>query len=265
MSVHVMGNVWELDLDPAHKLVLLAMADHADHEGGSVHPSVRLIAHKTGYSERQVQRIMRALEAAKILVVESPSTGGRGHTTHYRIVTANGVILSPFKRTEKGDIPAERVTSETKKGDIRALKGDIAMSPEPSEESSRETSDDEARTLVRAFVHAVIGRTPEVVGKKDIATAKELIDLGATPDEMSAIVAWFRSDPFWKDGFTFGHLRSQYVKWRASVGNGQQSAKPSLRPTDHGFYGTTGWADFKAAVARNEIPGVTLEMIGGRA
>lgn len=136
-----MGGVWELDLDPAKKLVLLAMADHADHEGRNVHPSLPLIAWKTGYSPRQVQRIVHELTDAGILEIQEVGTG-RGKPTHYRISLEKGVKMSPFVRgkgcqdvavsPEKGDIcDSERVTSGT-------VKGDIAMSPEPLREPSIE-------------------------------------------------------------------------------------------------------------------------------
>lgn len=133
MSVRVMGAVWELDLRPPAKHVLLALADHADHDGGNVHPSVGLVSWKTGYSERQVQRIIAQLERAGILEVVDHADGGRGHATLYRIRTEKGVKLSPFIRAkkgvktppiagvepdQKGDIhDGERVTSGTPKGD----------------------------------------------------------------------------------------------------------------------------------------------------
>lgn len=131
-----MDAIWELDLPAPEKLVLLAMASHADHSGGSVRPSVDLIAWKTGYSHRQVQRILRALEGCGLLVVEGNATGGRGAPRRYRVALEKGDKLTPF-RPQKGDIydiePPERVTSTTQKGDIYDQKGDIAMSPESSE------------------------------------------------------------------------------------------------------------------------------------
>ena len=60
MSVRAMGAVWALKIPPADKLVLLAMVDHADDEGKRIHPSVELISSKTGYSDRQVRRIVDA-------------------------------------------------------------------------------------------------------------------------------------------------------------------------------------------------------------
>lgn len=75
MSVKVMGKVWDLDLPHNKLIVLLAMADHADHEGNNVFPSQGLIAWKTGYSIDQVRRIQRALVNDKLLKVESSAPG----------------------------------------------------------------------------------------------------------------------------------------------------------------------------------------------
>jgi len=68
MSGKIMGAVWELALSRPKQVVLLAMADHADHEGRNVRPSVPLVAWKTGYSERQVQRIIGQLISDGLLV-----------------------------------------------------------------------------------------------------------------------------------------------------------------------------------------------------
>ncbi len=74
MSGKVMGAVWELDLPHNRQSVLLAMADHADHDGGNIFASVGLIAWKCGYSERETQRIMHTLVAEKLLVCDVAAT-----------------------------------------------------------------------------------------------------------------------------------------------------------------------------------------------
>ena len=102
-----MGGVWELDLDAPKKLVLLAMADHADHEGRHVRPSLPLIAWKTGYSPRQVQRIVHELVAIGILHVERIGTG-RGHPTHYRICLEAGVPSPAFRGLDVLDAARRR-------------------------------------------------------------------------------------------------------------------------------------------------------------
>jgi len=126
MSAKIMGMVFDLDLPVGEKLVMLAYADHADHQGGSIFPSTALICKKTGYSESQVRRIVKSLEQKKLLVLISGDKGGAGITKHYRIpLDEKGVIVTPFSE--------KRVSSDTKKGVIAtAEKGVIAMTPEPS-------------------------------------------------------------------------------------------------------------------------------------
>lgn len=166
-----MGMVWDMEIEPATKLVLLALADHAEHDGRNARPGVRLLASKTGFSERQVQRILADLRDRGIIEAES-NTGGRGHRPNYRIVIQKGDkmspfpidkgrqdvtlsndlkgddmspidepkgdILSPFPET-KGDIcGGQRVTSGTRKGDIcdTTLKGVNRPVNRPIEPSS---------------------------------------------------------------------------------------------------------------------------------
>ena len=58
MSAKQTGLVWELALPHNEAWVLMAMADHADHEGNNVYPGVPLLAWKTGYTTRQIRRIL---------------------------------------------------------------------------------------------------------------------------------------------------------------------------------------------------------------
>jgi hypothetical protein len=103
MSVKVMAQVWELDLPHAEKFVLLAMADHADHDGGNVYPSVLTVARKTGYSERQVQRVIDSLEARGLLV---PTQQTAGAATVYRVDTAAAPKVTAAPKTAPAPRPA---------------------------------------------------------------------------------------------------------------------------------------------------------------
>lgn len=73
MSVKIMGLVWDSDLPRDEKYVLLAYADHADHEGRGIFPSYGRIAWKTGYSRRQVMRITDSLTSKNILKPDGAS------------------------------------------------------------------------------------------------------------------------------------------------------------------------------------------------
>ncbi len=55
MSIKIMTQVWTRDILPAEKIILLAMTDWADDDGGNMYPSLGKIAHKTGYTRRYIR------------------------------------------------------------------------------------------------------------------------------------------------------------------------------------------------------------------
>lgn len=75
MSSKWTGKVWDLDIDVPSRMVLLAMADHADHNGEHIHAPAPFLAWKTGYKERNVWNILNALIAAGIIVRTDSATG----------------------------------------------------------------------------------------------------------------------------------------------------------------------------------------------
>ena len=74
-----------INVNTASIPVLMALADHADHEG-VVFAGQELLAWKTGYSERQVRRILDSLEEKRILIPQNIGRG-RGVVQGYRIET----------------------------------------------------------------------------------------------------------------------------------------------------------------------------------
>jgi len=95
MSVKQMSRVWDLDLDHAQRLVLLALADHAHDDGGGVRPAVALVAWKTGYSLRSVKRLMASLRKANLITIERQ--GGGDYPNVYRLCLERGKSKPPYK------------------------------------------------------------------------------------------------------------------------------------------------------------------------
>jgi len=114
MSGKVSGAVWDMDLPSDEMFVLLAYADHADHEGTGVRPGYDLVAWKTGYSRRSVMRIVAKLEAKGIMVLVRPGgskeAGTLGRPNEWRI----NIDTAPLKPKRKG-----RVTPKTPQGDTQ--------------------------------------------------------------------------------------------------------------------------------------------------
>ncbi len=87
MSVRVMSLVWDsFPRGGSDKLVMLAMADWCNDQGGSLHPSHAAVAKKCCMSRVQAQRIIRLLESEGWLMVVGNQYGGApGMTKQYRL------------------------------------------------------------------------------------------------------------------------------------------------------------------------------------
>ncbi len=101
MSGKASGRVWDMDLPHNKMLILLAMADHADHQGRKIYPGLELIAWKTGYSLATVQRTIDELVNQDGILEITKQGGGRGHPTEYAINFAAAPAKAPY-RSKKG-------------------------------------------------------------------------------------------------------------------------------------------------------------------
>jgi len=139
MSVRIMSMVFESrGPESTEKLVLLALADHANDDGLSIYPSVERVANKTALSERTVQLTIKKLVEETHLLQLVRAGGGRYTTNEYRILVKNlqslisvrGEADSPLfnGRGESGAVKGE---SASQKGESGALKGEVD-SPESS-------------------------------------------------------------------------------------------------------------------------------------
>lgn len=77
MSIRVMSQVWESNtLDPYERLVLLALADHAD-DDGNCYPSIARLCKRTGLTDRGIQKVLRRLTEKGRLKI-APNKGRKG-------------------------------------------------------------------------------------------------------------------------------------------------------------------------------------------
>lgn len=83
MSVRVMSDVWAISLPDSDKIVLLALADCANDEGGCW-PSMATLARKCSKSDRTIQASIKSLVAAGHLTREEKPGKGCYYTVHPR-------------------------------------------------------------------------------------------------------------------------------------------------------------------------------------
>ena len=70
-------------LTPARRLVLLALAEHAEYNGETCMPAPGLLRRMTGLSRRGVAKTLNALEAVRLIAREP---GGCDGATRYRLL-----------------------------------------------------------------------------------------------------------------------------------------------------------------------------------
>ena len=85
MSVAIYPNVLDLDMDGRRKLVLVALADHAD-EDGLCWPSQALLAHRASISIRKLRVHLRGLENEGLL--QTFVNKGPKEVNYYRLNVA---------------------------------------------------------------------------------------------------------------------------------------------------------------------------------
>jgi hypothetical protein len=135
MSIEVSTAVWKSALQDTELLVMLALADWADDDGGNIFPSKARIAWKVGASERTVQRVLADFRDRGYVVTLREAT--RHQPPMYRIMVdrlpkkdpfqARGDNLAPLNSVSPGepDLPLGEPNE--------ASRGDTAMAPNPSD------------------------------------------------------------------------------------------------------------------------------------
>lgn len=189
MSVKIMGAVWDLDLPSDEKFVLMAYADHADHDGRNVFPSVATVARKTGYSERSVQRITRSLEAKGHLVPDG--SGPRGTNRWFMPIYGGDKMTPPTPVPDEGD-KMTPVTSTTGGGDKMTGGGDTAVSPEPSLEPSLNQEEEEEKKAQIFKFSADLEKRLEQAGiyRSTWGIVAERLRQGWTDVDVTRVLRW---------------------------------------------------------------------------
>ncbi len=115
MSAKYVGQVWDLALPQSLAWVLMAMADHADHTGDNVFPGEELLAWKTGYSVRQVRRILLKLEELGIAIPQVRAVG-RGNKQRYKLDYSKAARKPDFQNRSKRPVIRDEKTGHQMSG-----------------------------------------------------------------------------------------------------------------------------------------------------
>jgi hypothetical protein len=126
MSIDVMSTVWRQSKQKGSALLLLlSLADYAD-EKGVAFPSVDTLAGKVRMTPRNVQLLLRKLEADGEIVIKA--NAGPGGANRYRLTFQGGEKFSSQNGTDNGG--GGEIQREG--GEIQRAKGVKPASPDPS-------------------------------------------------------------------------------------------------------------------------------------
>jgi hypothetical protein len=119
-----MGRAFYFDLPPRQKLLLLAIADHANDDGYGSHPSQVRLAKKVGCTRRHIHNLLKELEAMGLVEIIELGDGA-GLTARYHLPWA----------TQEG-----KATRIGKGGNIQQ-KAEVQTSHKPSLDPSTSSED----------------------------------------------------------------------------------------------------------------------------
>lgn len=181
MSIELMARVWKIELSHSQQSILLAMADVANDDGRNCYPSHRLLAWKTGYSERQIARIINELIESGIVKVIK--LGTNNHPPRYWIQLEKGKPKKPYKRERSDDdeFRGDKLSPQEIRDDILSpLNGDEEDDSLPPNEAG----DDRVSPQDVAFVAPggdTLSPDPSVNHQLQPPEQKEEGIVGATP------------------------------------------------------------------------------------
>lgn len=129
MSIRVMTAIWETCLYNGNRLVvLLALADWANDEGGRVFPSLETLAGKARLTVRTAQHCLRRLQKDGVILSVGATRGGRGKVTEYKINLERVNYLQGLHRADVIECKRcnKRCIADANNGEKKIKKGEKA-------------------------------------------------------------------------------------------------------------------------------------------
>ena len=100
-----MTKAWELKLKANDKLVLLALADHAN-DDGECYPSLRKIEAKTGLSKQGLINAIKRLMDLGLIEKQFRTRQDGGQTSNLYTLTLDGVVNEVYPPSQQ-DVPPQ--------------------------------------------------------------------------------------------------------------------------------------------------------------
>lgn len=236
MSIKVMEWVWNnSSARDGQLLVLLAIADNANHEGNNAFPSIAELSRKSRLSQRGVRYALRGLEESGSIVTSVQA--GPGGCNRYRVVMDPAETAAP---------PADIAGGQSVQGGNMAQQGGQSVTDEvsqiapvtvlePTTNPKNKTSDEPTRDDVERLCQHLSDRIVDNGSRRPTTTnawrkaARLLLDKdGRSEAEIHRAIDWCQTNTFWRAIIlSMPKLRDKFEQMRLQAergpGNGQQA------------------------------------------
>lgn len=229
MSIKVMEWVWNhSSARDGQLLVLLAIADNANHEGDNAFPSIAELSRKSRLSQRGVRYALRGLEEAGCIVT-SPQAGPGG-CNRYRVLMdpastaappadiAGGQVLPGGNMQQEGGQFAAAEVSQIAPVTVLEPTTNPKNISSPIADAPEDPPRDDVERVCQHLVERIVqngSRRPKITADWRKA-ARLLIDKdGRTEQEVHSAINWCQNDSFWKSNIlSMPKLREKYDQMR---------------------------------------------------
>jgi DNA-binding transcriptional ArsR family regulator len=180
-------------VEPGPKLVLLALADHANGQTGLCIPGQKSLAEQCSMSVRTVQRHIQVLEDGGLLRREARMRGqGRGRTSDRYYLGDQGDKSAPMRR----DVTTNATNQDDQCDTVGVAEPEENRKKEPLAAEPRKRQPDILFEALATATRTDIGNlTRTERGQLNKATA-ELREIGATPEQvLGKAKAWAKQYP----------------------------------------------------------------------
>lgn len=156
MSGKQTGLVWDHVIAGNRRLVLLALADAAEHDGSRCFPSTARVAWMTGLSRRTVQRHIDHLASPEVGVLIHVAKARQHRPTEWRLAVHKLPRKAPFRSDSLTPLTdGAGATTREVRGDKPDPRGVTRVTPYPSSYPSNERNRSRDRGLRR------VGQAPK--------------------------------------------------------------------------------------------------------
>jgi len=193
MSLDLMSWAFKQHVEPGPKLVLLALADHANGQTGLCIPGQKSLAEQCSMSVRTVQRHIQVLEDGGLLRREARMRGqGRGRTSDRYYLGDQGDKSAPMRR----DVTTNATNQDDQCDTVGVAEPEENRKKEPIAATPKEPipklKDELFETVAEVCGINLTNMTRSARGQLNRAT-KELRDIQATTEQIHAKAKAYRT------------------------------------------------------------------------